>query len=181
MLAANAACHTPASTEVGVCLQHHAYIEALPRDVDLPAMWPSKQVERLSNPHLLQRIQEQRQQWRAWWQGVSKACQPGNSISEADLQWALASVVSRAFKGPFIASNKQVRLAMQARVGAKRMALSMHALQRYKVTREPGRHATCIRPQQHARARQDQHHWFVGTVRTTAAAHVTARAVRRAG
>ena len=90
-------------------MQHAAYIQALPQTIDLPVVWPADDVQRLCCAHAKRQVAEQRKQWDDWWATVKDAKRGGNTIEQADLDWALACVVSRAFKGPFIGSSKRVR------------------------------------------------------------------------
>lgn len=89
-------------------LQVQTYIAALPEVVDLPCLWDGESLERLRNQGLRDRITAQAEQWRGW-HGQLHAASPQCPWSEADLQWALACVASRAFTGPYIGSTIQVR------------------------------------------------------------------------
>jgi hypothetical protein len=89
------------------CVQFHLYLQTLPKRVDLPYFWTPDEVASLQSPHLQNRIAEQREEWQGFWQQVRKAAGT-HRITQQDLEWALSCVVSRSFKGPYIASSGKV-------------------------------------------------------------------------
>eukprot|EP00892_Ulva_mutabilis_P005203 jgi/Ulvmu1/3054/UM015_0094.1 len=94
---------------LGTASKVQPYIAALPEAVDLPCLWDQKSVERIRNAGLRGRIAAQAAEWHGWHEQLH-ATSPACPWAEADLQWALACVVSRAFTGPYIGSTIQGRL-----------------------------------------------------------------------
>ncbi|KAL3142083.1 hypothetical protein ABBQ32_004708 [Trebouxia sp. C0010 RCD-2024] len=76
------------------------YVEQLPADFDTLLHWSDQEMQLLMYPHLLQQVQQQKESWHQYYKSV-QAATSGQSMTEAELTWALECVRSRAFSGPY--------------------------------------------------------------------------------
>jgi len=86
-----------------------AWIQALPRDFDTPYGWRDADVAELHYPALEQAVSRQRE---AWARVRSQLEAGGVSCPQAEVEWALHCVRTRAFSGAYEGSTFQERVGL---------------------------------------------------------------------
>lgn len=77
-----------------------AYVATLPETVDVPALWPSAQLELLAYPPLLAGVRKQQEEFHALQMALLPQLKKNDVGVIERLEWALTVVLSRAFTSP---------------------------------------------------------------------------------
>ncbi|KAJ1454675.1 hypothetical protein M885DRAFT_521640 [Pelagophyceae sp. CCMP2097] len=85
-----------------------AWLASLPAAYgELPASWAAADVSAMDYEPLARGVDAQRQRWR----DVASVLLPSEAFTAADLDWALATILTRSFSGPFEGSTGDQRVA----------------------------------------------------------------------
>jgi len=85
------------------------WVDALPREFDTPYGWSDDEVEALHYPALREAVARQREEWAKIHSGMAVG---GVDCTQAELEWALHCVRSRAFSGAYEGSTYQQRVGL---------------------------------------------------------------------
>jgi hypothetical protein len=98
------------------------YLATLPQSYpEMPYFWTDAQLEELRYPALQQAVREQRREWKQLHEAWAKAAAGGSAASFTpslpELEWAMCTVRSRTFSGPYVASTLASRGRLAGLVG----------------------------------------------------------------
>jgi len=115
----------------GVPAAHRAYAADLPPSgaLDTPVSWDEGDLAKLHHGPVIEDVRAQRAAWTAAFERYA-AAHPSSPYTRADWDWALASVRSRAFSGPYAGPPLKQRAGLAAAlaaVGAASVALGAAA------------------------------------------------------
>jgi hypothetical protein len=101
-----------------------AWVSALPTQFDTPFHWTDEQLALLQSPALVTKVQQQRQDWRRfynrWQYSTSSNVSTGSTavsasqVSFEQFVWAMEACNSRAFSGPYEGTTAAERLSLLA-------------------------------------------------------------------
>jgi len=96
----------------------YPYINQLPT-IDTPVRWSESEIDELQSPSMKDIVLKQKQEWQEYYNEFRQACKGKDNDKESwdDFLWAMESVRSRTFSGPYAGSSLKERISMAAFLG----------------------------------------------------------------